>query len=465
MSDRNTLQQIVRTSPLIVVDDDADALESLMRSLRAAGFSGEIRGCSSAEEALKYFELIKPGVVVLDLSLTQAEGVESGFRLLTSLRSLDSTTRCIVLTGHGSLDHGVRALNAGASSFLEKPADIKHLAALIHDHLQQSYYQRQYQLLRSKESSQAATTLIAGSSDVTKKLREEVEFLAHTPQPVFITGETGVGKSHLARIIHTLSKRSHFPFLTFAPTVGQLDLAMSELFGHKKGSFTGATEDRQGLFHLVGEGTLFFDEVDELPNDVQVALLRVIQDRAYRTRGAKDESVSKARLIFASNRIPEEAIAAGKLRADLYHRAAHLQIHLPALREHKADIPALVDYFIHRINEREQFSVIGMHDDAMLLLMRSDFPGNVRELEACVETACFRAEYQSKKIILAEHLRLKTGSAKDHEKTDFRSLVDAYQLRLIEEALAKNGGNQARAAQDLHLDRSTMRRILSRFGR
>ncbi|MCB0333049.1 MAG: sigma-54-dependent Fis family transcriptional regulator [Bdellovibrionales bacterium] len=448
---------------LLLIDDDSDAAQSLAKALPAYGVSYAICVAISEEKALEQFQSHSPNVVVLDLSLNDREGVESGFRMLRTFVQSDSSCRVIVLTGHGSLENGVRALQYGAASFLEKPADMSHLAALILDGFEQSRLRRSFLQLQENTQHPHTATLL-GKSEAMRQVRESLEYAAATSQPILITGETGTGKGVCAKLIHTMSSRRESRFVRYQPGLGNDDLVGSELFGHKKGAFTGAEADRQGLFSLAEGGTLFLDEIDELPSAVQVSLLGVLQENVFRPLGAEEEEGCSFRLIAATNCDIAQALSSGKLRDDLFHRLAHCEIVLPPLRERKEDIPILADHFLRVLCEKEGMSVTSFEEGALALLDSYDWPGNVRELEACVENAAYRANFQKSPAITPAHVQLRkdahascTGSSES-----FHEQVQAFKTRLIEEALGRNGGNQVKAARELGLDRSSMRRILAK---
>jgi DNA-binding NtrC family response regulator len=301
-----------------------------------------------------------------------------------------------------------------------------------------------------------------GPSQSSQQLREKLLFAAKTRQPVLLTGETGVGKGHAAKLIHELGPRSLKSFVRFQPSLSSGDLVLSELFGHLKGAFTGAHENKKGLFLLADGGTLFLDEIDELSHEVQVALLGVLQEKKFRVLGSSEEKEIDVRIVCAGNRPLEESLTNGKLRKDLYHRIAHLELSIAPLRDRKEDIPVLVNLFLQEFNEEESFNVVELSAESLKALCGYEWPGNVRELKAKVEDAAYRAAFSGRSCVELEDfgdLKLKAVSA---TQQDFRSLVNLYQLELVLDALKRNDGNQVKASADLKLDRSTLRRILQR---
>lgn len=452
------------TYDILLVDDDGDGCLSLARALKAAGVTIPAHVATSAEKAWSILRSRAIAVVVLDLSLDERRGVESGFELLKQMLGECPYLRIIILTGHGAVEHGVRALTLGAANFLEKPAHIPHLAALIHDGIAQSVLRQA--AIRQERTLEEET--LVGSSEATQKLREAVRFAARTSQSIVLTGETGVGKGLCAQLIHRLSKRAGGNFVRYQPNFGSADLVNSDLFGHRKGAFTGATDDRRGLLRDADGGTLFLDEIDELPVECQVTLLGVLQERAFRAVGASAQEGSDFRLVTASNCDIEMALAQGKLRRDFYHRIAQAVVHVPPLRERRGDIQELAHHVLQAIAAREEINLFGIADAAIGALQSYDWPGNVRELQSVVEGAAYRAQYRGAAMVEVEDIVYRSpGPGREAGRValaggDFTSQVENFKYKLIEDALARHDGNQVKAAQELALDRSTLRRILAR---
>lgn len=442
----------------LFVDDDRASTESLVRALVSHGFAAECRTAATAEAALLLATELCPAVAVIDLSLDPSRGVESGFTLLKDLLTRVPDCRVIVLTGHGSNEYGIRALNLGATNFLEKPAEIPHLVALLRDGIAQAKLRREYSALAQATAERPLP--IVGDSPAMRPVIEALRFAATTQQPVLLCGETGTGKGVCARVLHALSPRAGQRFVRYQPTFATPDLVQSDLFGHVRGAFTGASADRTGLVAEADGGTLFLDEIDELPPETQVALLGVLQEKRFRPVGSSTELTSNFRLICASNRNLSEAVETKKLRADLYHRIAHLVITLPPLRERRADIPGLIDDMLHRLSLTAGLDVLGIDPDAVARLSGAAWPGNVRELEAAVEGAAYRARFAGRNRIALVDIHLTTDARPASSQTDFHSRVEAFKRTLVDEALARTGGNQLRAAAELGLDRGTLARIL-----
>jgi DNA-binding NtrC family response regulator len=448
---------------LLLVDDDGEAVLSLSRALRAAGFKGALEAAGNAEKALALALERDFHVAVIDLTLDVREGPEGGFRLLGQIVRDFPLCRIIVLTGNASLQHGVRALSSGAAHFLEKPADPRHLSALIEDSVRQSNLRREFEALKRNEPKDGIQ-LIIGSSPAAERIRQEVRFAASHAQAVLITGETGTGKGLCARAIHEASSRRAQRLVRYQPSFSNADLVTSDLFGHQKGSFTGAEGTRMGLIEQAENGTLFLDEIDALPLETQVSLLGVLQEKRYRPVGASEEKEARFRLLCASNQDLEQCVKNGSVRRDFFHRVAHATIHLPPLRERASDIPELAAYILSQVRTREQLNVFEFSSAALTALQQHAWPGNIREFEAVVEGAVFRAQFEQRSIVEASDVHVLSRSPSGSELT-FSDQVEEYKRKLIQDALDKNAGNQAKAAQSLGLDRSTLRRILERTGR
>ncbi len=452
-----------KIASVLFVDDDETTVRALVRSLERRAPPWESLITHTAADALSILQAQHPEVAVVDLSLDPALGPESGLALVESIVAKDPTTRVLVLTGHGSEEYGIAALKRGASSFLVKPAAVEHLLPLIQDAINYSHLLRQVNRSRSEAYEFERLTGLSTLNELMRKTLQQVAYAAATNQPVLIVGETGTGKGVLAQAIHTASKRSGH-FVRFQPSFCSGDLISSELFGHQKGAFTGAIDNRIGLIEEANRGSLFLDEVDELPLESQVMMLHVLQERAFRRLGSSKVIQSDFRLISATNRPLEESLAKHKLREDFYHRIAHLTIEVPPLRERIEDIPLLAQNFLRGLLARENLPVVNFRESALNKLQRYPFPGNVRELQAKVESAAYRAAFIGRRLIESEDLELDEKQSKQQRLAglSFRERIQNYELQLIRESLAKHNNNQSRAAASLGIDRTTLRRVLER---
>lgn len=451
----------MREIDVLFVDDDGDFLRSLVRALSPLLTPYSLHGVGSATQAIHVSTECRPLVSVLDLCIDERRGVDSGYELLSSLRSLNSSQRILVLTGHGSTACGIRAMELGASSFIDKTATPEHLAALIKDAVAQSRLRREYEALR-RDHDRGSEWFFTGASVAHTRLMEELDFAATTSQPVLLIGETGTGKSVCARMIHNRSARASKNFVHYHPNFGGGDLVQSELFGHVRGAYTGASESRDGLVSQADGGSLFVDELDEVPIETQVRLLDLLQEYRVRPVGSDSFVSVNCRFMAATNRPLEEALASGKIRRDLYHRISHCLIRVPPLRDRRDDIAAMAKHFLSRVARRESIHVFEFSDQALVLCEEYSWPGNVRELQAAVETAAFRAAHKGRAIIQRDDLSLgEKMSMSDGEPHlgAFHERLEAFKRRLVQEALHSCSGNQVRAAKLLGVDRGTIRRL------
>lgn len=398
---------------------------------------------------------LSPGVVILDLSLT-SDGPKSGLSLLSEIIEHSPLTRVIVLTGHSTSEYGVQAIERGAHSFIGKPADPIQLKVLIDDAFNNHALRAELQNLKSKKNQD----LLVGNSDLIKKVKDEILFASSTSQPVLITGETGTGKGVVALLIHNNGVRSAGSFIRYQPSIGSAELTYAELFGAKKGSYTGAIEDRKGLIALSNGGTFFLDEVGELPPQIQVTFLGVLQEKRFKPLGESKEEKSDFRLISATNRPLDDAVAQGNFRLDLIHRINHHHIKLPSLRQIPSDIPLITSHILEDLSHQEGISKIEVSSEAESALMAYNWPGNVRELEAVIKGAALKASFENRIYISREDLRMSTPQSSSNKS--FSDQVEEFKLSLIRKALSEAQGNQVQASKILELDRSSMRRILAR---
>jgi DNA-binding NtrC family response regulator len=441
---------------ILIIDDDGEAALALSKALKGKGLAAKSHIATTEATAITQFQSARPLVVVLDLSLNE-RGIESGFSVLKTLQSKDPTTRIIILTGHGTKEHGIRAIKEGASSFLEKPPHPEHLKVLIEDGIRQAGYLRAYETL--KASPVAPFPELGAKSNAAKKLLDELQRASISRQPVLLLGETGTGKGFCARKLHLASKNPA-SFIRYQPTFASPDLVNSDLFGHTKGAFTGALENKRGLLSEVGEGTFFLDEIEALPLETQVALLGVFQEKVFRPVGSTKEETASFRLITASNGDIERDIETGKLRRDFYHRVAHVVIKIPPLRERVEDIEELAKAQLEYLAEHEGLLATEIEESALSLLRSYEWPGNIRELHAAIEAGAWRAQYEGRRSIGAPDLSFAKND--EREAKSFHEKVEAFKRKLISEALLRNDGSKERAAQELGIDRTTMWRTLER---
>ena len=452
------------TASILLVDDDIDATKALMRSLERRDCVYNFYTASTTLEALEHARQSCPEVAVVDLSLDPNLGPESGLYLLRELQRADPTIRTLVLTGHGSSEYGIKALQSGAASFLEKPVNPDHLLALLQDAISFSQLKRQYLSLKSTPEHLSHITGLSSHCLKMQQVIESVAYAASNKQAILVLGETGTGKGVIAQAIHNASSTDpNLPFIRYQPSYTSNDLVASELFGHVRGAFTGASEDRRGLVEDARGGTLFIDEVGEIPQETQVLLLNVLQEQVFRRLGSNKEHRSDFRLIAATNCGIEELLEKETLRLDFYHRIAHFTITIPPLRERIEDIPMLCETFVLNLTNRESLPVQGLTPDAINALCGYHWPGNIRELQAVVEGGIYRANFCNRRVVEVHDLDLKPRENKvSQSPLSFREQIQRFEIQLIKDAMTKHGDNQSRAAESLNLDRSSLRRILQR---
>lgn len=444
-------------SKVLVIDDDKDAGASLIKALSVQSVNVNYFFSAIKEQAFEIIEKEDVDVIILDLCLDESIGVESGFTVLEEIKRNFQNVKVIVLTGHGSKQNGIRALTLGAGNFIEKPANIEHLFAIVQDCLKQVQLLKEHAELLSSSSKNSMQLQVIGVSDQAKKLREDLAFASSNNQPVFLSGETGVGKTFCALQIHNNSKQNK-NFVRYQPNLLKNEMGASELFGHVKGAFTGANTNRVGLIAKANNGTLFLDEIDSLSLDVQVSLLGFLQDGSYRELGSERDLHAKVRLISASNYEIDNLIKDNKLRSDFYYRIASEVIYIPSLRERVQDIPVLIKHFLINFNLENNENVFDVQREALSFLMDYSWPGNIRELKAIIEKGAYRALYAGRNYIEKNDFNLSLNNCS--LDVSFKEKVLGYKKKLIRDALLKNDNNQIRAAKNLGIDRSTLRRVL-----
>jgi two-component system response regulator HydG len=446
---------------ILIVDDETAILDTLQILLRREGF--EVVAAQSGREALARLEEGLPEVVLSDIRMPGVSGLD----LLAAIRERDPELPVILMTAQASLQSAMQAVNQGAFYYLQKPFSNDELVALC----------RRAAETRTLKAENRALRRVIGRRDDPSVRRPvgknrgfiDVLKLAETVAPaestVLITGESGTGKEVLARYIHSLSERAEGAFVSINCGALPENLLESELFGHLKGSFTGAVRDRDGLLVAAGGGTFFLDEVGEMPPSLQVKLLRAVQEREVVPVGATEPIPIDVRIIAATNRDLEDEVRRGSFRSDLYYRLNVISLHLPPLRERGADIPLLAEHFLRNLSERSGGRNFRLSEAALELLKRYDWPGNTRELENALERAAVLTRGE---VIEVEALPARIAEERPAPLVDERPPENPT-LEIIERAyilwvLQSEGGNKARAAEVLGIDPSTLYRKLNRYG-
>src|SRR5947209_4449048 len=365
-------------SRFLIVDDDKNIRRLCMTIGASLGF--QCAEADSAEAALNHLEIDSPDLILADLMMPNMTGLD----FLEQVKKLLPHTEVAIMTGHGSIETAVRAMRMGAYDFITKPFRIEELKLLLSRMEEKVKLVAENQFLRERVTTDTAFNGVTGASTKIQDVQRMIARLKDTRTPVLITGESGTGKELVARAIHYRGPLAKRPFI--AVDCGSLvpTLIESELFGYEKGAFTGALRGKEGLFQAANGGTIFLDEIGELPLEMQAKLLRVLQEREVRPVGSNERVKVDVRVIAATNRDLEQAYKDATFRKDLFFRLNVVTIHTPSLRERKSDIPSLVHYFLEKSAPQR---LIHVSAQAMKLLLDYDWPGNVRELENCMERA------------------------------------------------------------------------------
>jgi DNA-binding NtrC family response regulator len=454
-ADNASLQRI------LIVEDEDNARKGYEALLRK--WDCEVLGVPSGEEALAKYAEFNPQVIIADVELPGMNGLE----FIRHLGDEILRVPVVVITGRGSDERAVQAIEAGAFWYIEKPLKPPILRALLDRALGRVRDQQAVAALRRDLRGAGKLGGMVGASNVMQELMRQVEMAAPSTASVLITGETGSGKEIVARSIHMLSPRAMRPFVAINCSAIPESLMESEIFGHEKGSFTGAAERRIGCFELAHGGTLLLDEIGEMPAPTQAKLLRVLEDHKVRRLGSKVETPVDVRVLAATNKNPEQAVASGHLRQDLYFRLNVFHIHLPPLREHKEDLQVLVDHLLVEISAKHGKRVSGVGTDAMDLFRSYPWPGNVRELRNVLERAVIASD---RGTIGRQHLPPDFGRAPAVGAPGLGGLrfpvgttVDDAERELILQTLTATSQNKTRAAELLGISLKTLHNKLKEY--
>ncbi|HXV37341.1 MAG TPA: sigma-54 dependent transcriptional regulator [Myxococcota bacterium] len=449
---------------ILVVDDEQSMQEFLEIFFRSEGY--DVATAGDVDTALAQLESDDFDVVISDIQMPTRSGIE----LLHAASQISPETVVIMITAFASTETAIGAMKEGAYDYVTKPFKVDELRIVVEKALEKKLLASENRRLKRELRSQSRDRSLIGNSAAIRRVCELVAQVAESKANVLISGESGTGKEVVARAIHRGGSRRERPFVAVNCAAIPETLLESELFGHVKGAFTGAVQNKQGLFEVADGGTLFLDEVGELTLSVQVKLLRAIQEKCFRRVGASADIRSDVRIIAASNRRLEQEVAAGHFREDLYYRLNVIEIPLPALRERSEDIPLLIDHFIAKYAAELEKPVTRASDEAVARLVAYRFPGNVRELENVIERAV--ALSRSEVIELdalppavlnpaaAGELRRIIGS----EGIDLEGMVNEYERGLLREALAAANGVKKKAAQLVGVSFRSFRYRLEKLG-
>ncbi|SFB67894.1 DNA-binding transcriptional response regulator, NtrC family, contains REC, AAA-type ATPase, and a Fis-type DNA-binding domains [Brevinema andersonii] len=385
---------------VLIIDDEDNIRSGLMLSLKSEGF--DVQGAASGVEALDKINLFLPDLIVSDIKMPGLNGLE----LLEQVKIKHPNIPVIMLTGHAGLDDAVTAMKLGAYDFLTKPVHLDKLILLIQRAIAQMDQHQQLQNLSEQLEKHKDMENIIGSSGCIKKLQEMIRQIAPTDATVLLQGESGVGKEIFASAIHQNSMRSLGPFVKVHCGALPENLLESELFGHEKGAFTGATARRKGRFELANGGTIFLDEIGDISPAVQIKLLRVLQEREFERVGGEETIKTDIRIISATNKNLKQAVQDKIFREDLYYRLNVVELAIPPLRERKEDIPLLVDFFLKNFSNKYNKQIKSFDTEAMKKVLTYSWPGNIRELQNSIETAVVLSKDQEISVhVLPAHLQ------------------------------------------------------------
>lgn len=449
---------------VLVVDNDLAHAEAMADSLRSVGFACTIAG--GGKEAISLLESTTFEIVITDLQMPDIGGLE----VLAKCRELQPDAEVVLVTGHGTIESAVDAMRRGAFNYLLKPLDLKQLRAVVENAGRSQYLRRANAELHRRLDERFGFEGVIGNSPQMHDIVMRLQRIAPTDATVLIQGETGTGKELVAKAIHQNSPRKKRAFVPLNCAALSEHILESELFGHIRGAFTDASADRQGKFEYADGGTLFLDEVGDMPIPTQIKLLRVLESGEITRVGSNEPVKVNVRILSATNRDLEKAIAAGTFREDLYHRLKVVTIKLPSLAERREDIPLLIDYFVKEHCRRHQKSVRGISTAARRLLLAFDWPGNVRQLRNVIESMVVVDidevldvdDLPSELVPVGPAAEAASPNDGIHELVG-KSMADIEAL-FIGETLKATGGNREEAATMLGIGERTLYRKIKEYG-
>ena len=438
---------MTKKSNILFADDEATFRTIMSNELTRMGY--KVTCCPNGAEALKNIQERDFDIVLLDMNMPEMDGIET----LKKIKEIETTTEVIILTGKGTIENAVRAIKLGAYDYLTKPCRLSELDALLQRALEKRQLRRENVHLKRLIKDDRESTVMIGNSDTMKSLYKTIEKVAPSDAVVLIQGESGTGKELVANTVHQQSKRTSMPFVVVNCATLQETLLESELFGHTRGAFTGATESRMGLFEAADGGTLFLDEIGELTVNTQAKLLRVIQSGETRRIGDNRVVTVDVRIIAATNKNLAAEAKKGSFRDDLYFRLNVIALLLPPLRERKEDIPMLIQYFLTYFCRNKQGK--RLLPEALGAMMLYDWPGNVRELENTVERLVVLSEGDTISLEdLPENIRETSVRFDTTEKSG--SMLSEVERRHIMKILQEKQGNKTVAAETLGISLKTL---------
>ncbi len=444
---------------ILIVDDEESICQSLSGVLSDDGY--EVLTAASGEEALKIVDEELPSLILLDIWLPGLDGIE----ILKTVKAEHPQIRVVMMSGHGTIETAVKATKLGAFDFIEKPLSLDKVLLIVNHALDMTRLEEENVLLKQKVVHEYELT---GNSELITDLKETISLVSPTNAWILIMGENGTGKELVARSIHKQSKRAHKPFVEVNCAAIPEELIESELFGHEKGAFTGATEKKRGKFDLAHEGTIFLDEVADMSLKAQAKILRILQEKKYERVGGSKVIPTDVRVLAATNKDLSKEMEAGRFRQDLYYRLNVIPLKVPPLRDRKADIPLLVKRFLKDFAHKEGEQGKAITDDALDLLIRHDWPGNIRELKNIVERLVIMTagdvidEKDIPPFVQKDQTDEPDGGAVAADS--YRSAKTAFEKRYIAQKLREHEGNISRTAEAIGLERSNLHRKIKAYG-
>jgi DNA-binding NtrC family response regulator len=442
---------------ILVVDDEPSITSALELILSESGF--QVLTAHNFAEATKTLSDVDIDLVITDFCLPDATGID----LIIHIKKGTPDREVILMTGHGSLDITIEAIKCGAYYYLEKPFTPDRLLALVERALQFASLKRENQTLKRTLATDSDTYGMIGRDPKMREIMETIRMTARSDASVLIEGESGTGKELIAAAFHNQSQRAAGPFIRINSAAIPHELIESELFGYKRGAFTGADRDKRGLIEAANEGTLLLDEIAEMPAHLQTKLLRVLQERKLRRLGDEREIDVNFRLVSATNRNTAALLEEGVLRKDLYFRISTIKVKVPALRERLDDVILIAKRFLERFNEQYDKNIRGISPAAVAGLIRYEWPGNIRELESVIERAVLFCQGDE---LLPACLPEEFQSSRTSRSFFIPPLVPMEQIEreAIMQTLERTSGNVKKSAQILHCPRPTFYRKLKKFG-
>jgi len=452
------MPNLTTSKPKLLIIEDDESIRSQMKWALAQDY--EVLLAEDRASALENFRTEQPPVVTLDLGLPPSPGdVKEGFLALAEMLEQDNLTKVIVITGQGEKDNALKAIGQGAYDFFSKPIQIEELKVILSRAFYLSQLEKEYHNLQRRLSEDSFEGML-GTSPKMQEVFLAIRKVATTDVPVLIMGESGTGKELVAKAIHKLGIRKGKPFIVINSGAIPETLLESELFGHEKGAFTGAHIQRKGRIELAHEGTLFLDEIGELSLNLQVKLLRFLQEQKIERVGGREEISVNTRVLTATNVDLQKAIKEGRFREDLYYRLGVVNISLPPLRDRGGDIILLATSLLKRYADENKKKIKGFTPPAFRALQDYSWPGNIRELENRVKRAVIMAEGPK-----VTPIDLELASKFDkYEGRGLRGAREALEKDFIQRALVKNKGNVTKAAEELGISRPTLYELMDKLG-